>query len=271
MDKLSRLAELIDAPAAGLPWGFFDVSTGYDPAAYSLMVFEPTIWTKTCLSLFTFSGAHTIRGEGKFTVVEIAAKFRAKLPPGDYPYPIWHTSRSWQSFVRTEAILLVFSGEELLAALGKSAPNAAEGEEAPPKWDGRWTWSDGLGRPQPRGATFAFAFSDENPELGAVSAAYSALEPKLRAYNCLSCHWPDNTAEARRQVVLGYPTHALAVYESLVPLLQRKDLKVDDPHADRSGGIPDKAAREELIRLAEAFQAAADHAISYEVARRAVE
>jgi len=100
-ERLSRLHDLLDAAGERILWGGFDPASGYEPKANPVTEFTPVVWAKLYLSTFTFAGPYEVRREGRFAVLEIAARFRAGLDAGDYPYPFWHSTRKWQEYVDT--------------------------------------------------------------------------------------------------------------------------------------------------------------------------
>jgi hypothetical protein len=266
--RLAKLAELIDAPSSVILWGPFDPVTGYPPAAARGLRLDPLVWVRGYLSLFSFSGTFKVRAEGRYTVLELPARFRARLPAGDYPYPFWHDPAQWAALTRVSGVELVFDQDELLAAYYKGG---AEPEPLSERtWDGLWTWTDKSGRAQPRVSTFGYLLSKENPDGAALGAAYEPLAQSLRARGCIECHRPDKGAGGPRLLPLDSPVHAVGARSSIAPLLERTDLPAGDPHGKHEGGLPEDAARAELIKLARAFEQAAEDALSYESARRAV-
>lgn len=266
-EKLAKLAEFIDSCEGVLLWSRFDPSKGYDPASYRGITFEPMAWVKVQLSTYMFTGEHDVRKVGDYTIVRLAARFRGGLDNGDYPFPIWHSQVDWQLHLGTKAIILVYKDEDWLSAMYEAEPSALQVDEK--KWDEKWEWIDSRGRSQPRASTFAYVLSVENPDARKLVAAYTPLRAKFQTYNCLSCHSPENPSNAAHLVLLAYPMYALAVRDTLPMLLTERAEKPGDPHADRADGIPDKEARKQLLRLAEAFKEAAANVLAYESARRA--
>ena len=259
------MPELIDSTGDRILWGGYDPAKGVDPAAYSLTEFSPVVWTKLYLSSFTFPGAYTVRQDGRFQVLEIQARFRDQLDPGDYPYPFWHSEKKWNAYVNTAALLLVFEKNELIAAYRKA--DAAANPPAARKWDGRWQWTDQSGQQQPRVALFSYLLSKDNPHAPTLDSAYRNLESAFRSQNCISCHAPDNPAKCDRLLLLDYPNQSLAARHSLIAILRGNKMPPDDPKSGRPAGIHDDAVLTDLIGLAEAFEKEADAALGYEAGK----
>jgi hypothetical protein len=221
------------------------------------------VWAKLYLSTFMFPGGYQVRKEGRFTVLEMAAQFRAGLDPGDYPYPFWHSPKKWQAYSNAEALLLVFERGTFIAAYRKAGPPRADGP-AVPEWDGRWRWTDDKGEPQPRVTLYSYLLSPENPHAASLDAAYRNLEARFRSENCLSCHAPDNVSQADHLFLLDFPNQALAARHSLVPILRGNKMPPADMSVDHPSGITDERTRADLISLATLFEREADAALEYE-------
>lgn len=270
-DKLASLPDLRAAMGDRIFWGGFDPQKGVDLKRYTLTDLNPFVWAKLYLSSFVFPGEYEVRREGRLTVVEVKAKFRDALDAGDYPYPFWHSAAKWRAYVDADALVLVFEQDKLLAALrrsGKGDPSKAA--PAPSKaWDGRWRWSDGAGREQPRVALFTYLFSPDNPALPRLEGAYRSLEEGFRKNNCSGCHAPDNLAKSKTILLLSYPNQALAARRSLVDVLRQNSMPPADPTKGAEVGVRDEAALREILALAEQFEREADAALAFEEARAA--
>ncbi|HEV7669619.1 MAG TPA: hypothetical protein VGS22_13930 [Thermoanaerobaculia bacterium] len=260
-EKLSRFEPLLTAASNRILWGGFDATKGYDPEAYTLTEFVPVVWAKLYLSTYTFPGTYSVRQEGKFRVAEVAAKFRNGLDSGDYPYPFWHSAKKWQAYVDTEALLLVFDQDRLIAAFRKAAPMTTVVEKP---WDGRWRWTDANGAEQPRVALYSYLFSKDNPEVANLETRYRKMEQAFREESCTSCHAPDNPAKANPLLLLNFPNQALAGRHLLVKILRDNEMPPADEKKGVKAGIHDEATRQALIELAKEFETAADAALAYE-------
>jgi hypothetical protein len=266
-ERLVRVKEFLDVADDEMLWGGFEAVKGYDPKAYRLTEFSPMVWAKLYLSTFMFTGGYQVSVQGRFTVIELAVKFRDGLDSGDYPYPFWHSQKKWDAYSNAVAVILVVEKDRLIAAYRKAGPPPA----TPPEdreWDGRWRWTGDDGGAEPRVALFSYFFSSDNPHAARLDATYRSLEAKFRAQNCMSCHAPDNTAQADRLVLLNYPNQALAARHSLAAILRGNKMPPADEVIDHPGGLTDEQARLDLISLANAFEQEADAALAFEQARK---
>jgi len=52
------------------------------------------------LSLFTFTGRQWVNEDPRehIKVIHIEAYFRNAMPPGEYPYPFWHSADKWNAY-----------------------------------------------------------------------------------------------------------------------------------------------------------------------------
>lgn len=250
-------------------WGGCDPEKGFDPKTYSLTKFDPVVWLKLYASTIMFTGESDVRQEGPLTILELKARFRSGLDPGDYPYPFWHTPKKWQAYLDLTSLALVFREDTIVAAY-RIAPNKASGVGVAadmPSWDGKWRWTDAKGEEQPRVALFSYVFSPDNPHREAVDQSYRRLEAKFRSQNCTACHAPDNKGKAKSLLLLNYPNQSLAARHSLVEVLKKNEMPPEDTTAKHAAGIADEAVRGELVGLAEAFVKQADAAIAFESRR----
>jgi mono/diheme cytochrome c family protein len=272
-DEAARKLSHFDALASTLGdvvlWGGYDAKKGYDPKGYTLTEFYAPTWVKLYLSTFMFSGTPVLAHEGDLDVVEVPAKFRGNLEPGDYPYPFWHSAEKWRAYKNTDAVVLVFRGEKIVAAYRKvgDAPSS-DGPERP--WDGQWKWTAADGSQQPRVALFTYLFSPENPKVAPLEAAYRSLEETFRGQNCTSCHAPDNKSKMKPLLLLNYPNQALAARHALVETLGYNLMPPEDKEKGTHEGIADPQVRQGLIDRAKAFEKAADDALAFEQERGAL-
>jgi hypothetical protein len=262
-ERLARFTELQDAIGEQILWGGFDPSKSYDPAEFKLSAFNSFVWSKLYLSTFMFTGPYFVHEEGPRTVLEVGARFRDRLDPGDFPYPFWHSAKKWQDYIDTQAVVLVFEGDHLVAGYRK-VEHAADQPPMDKPWDGRWHWDDASGEPQPRASLYTYLLSPENPHLHSLDKAYRDLEARFRAQDCLTCHSPDNTAKVSKLYMLNYPNQALAGRHVLLSVLAKDSMPPLDPDTGHAAGLHDEAARAELQRLAAVFEAEGDAALSYE-------
>ncbi len=264
-EKLSRLQDLLSAAGERILWGGFDLQRGYEPKANPLTEFSPLVWAKLYLSTFTFARPYEVRQEGRFTVLEIGARFRDGLDAGDYPYPFWHSPQKWQAYVDTQALLLVFERDRLVAAYRRRTPDTGHAVARP--WDSRWHWTDARGGEQPRVALFSYLLSADNPWLPTLDRTYRSLESEFRRNSCMSCHAPDNPAKANPLLLLDFPNQALVARHALVETLRRNEMPPADPPKGHGAGLASNAERQQLLDLATQFEQQADAALGFEQAR----
>lgn len=273
-EKLAECSDLINAAHGEILWGGYNPEQGYSPSAYRLHALSPVthfqltefnakVWAKLYLSTFMFPGGFEIRKEGSALVLELEAKFRGDLPPGDYPYPFWHSPNKWTAYVNVEKIAMVFEDGRLVSAL-RVSPNPESLKQIRRKWDAKWNWVDEEGKAQPRVALFDYLFSKENPHVAGLEASFRALEERFRANNCLSCHEPDNRGRINDLLLLNYPNQALVMRRTLVTVLEANEMPPGSLTAGEAKGIKDRGVREELIKLAREFEKQADAAMAYE-------
>lgn len=262
--RYGLVTELLDNADEHMMWGAFDAHKGVDPEANQLMQLPPLVWARAYLSCFEMTGTYTMRQEGEFGVLEMGARFRAGLPAGEYPHPIWHSGEEWYSYTGTSAIVMAFYHGSFVAAYRK--PGADVGA-ASPLWDRKWVWKDESGE-QPRGAQVSVSLSTSNPHARDVELAYRKLEPMLTAQKCFTCHTPDNPAGASVLVLLRYPAQAMAAKDALAAVLRENSMPPENAAANTAEGIADERARQEMIEAADAWGKLVHQAMEFEKALR---
>ena len=265
---LGRLDLLLNACEDRVLWGIHDPATPIDPGQIMAAEFTPLVMAKLYLSLFTFPGVFETRRDGDYTVVEIAAHFRAALPLGDYPHPVWHSPDEWDAYAGTSALQLVFNGDKLSAVYIKKPADHAAAKQ--PVWDEHWHWNDAAGAPQPRVTEYAYLFSPDNPNIQPLATAYRRVQGALRAQGCLACHSPDNKHQAPVLMLLGYPNQALTVHHALPAILRENAMPPGDLRHGKLPGIANEPARREFIDLAQDFERVAEAAMLFESDARGV-
>lgn len=266
--KLVGCQDFLTAIGERLLWGGCEPVKGYDPRTYSLTEFDPLVWLKLYGSTLMFTGEHEVKTNGPFSVLELKAKFRSNLDPGDYPYPFWHSAKKWQAYVDLASLCVVFREDKIVAVyrVAKSDPTKPPVER---KWDGKWQWTDAEGKQQPRVALFSYMFGADNPHRANVDDAYRRLESRFRAHDCTSCHSPDNAGKAKALLLLNYPNQSLFARHKLLETLKANDMPPEDTAKDKPAGIGDTAQRKELLQLAQTFVKEADAAVAFESSRKA--
>jgi len=74
----------------------------------NLTQFGPDVLTGMYLPLFMFTGKQQVTYDTreKLYRVELGARFRNRLQPGQFPYPFWHEDEKWTTYENANAILL---------------------------------------------------------------------------------------------------------------------------------------------------------------------
>jgi hypothetical protein len=116
--KLVECRDFLSAVGGRLLWGGCEPVQGYDPTTYSLTEFDPLVWLKLYGSTLMFTGEHEVKTAGPFSVLELKARFRSHLDPGDYPYPFWHSAEKWQAYLDLASLCVVFQDEKIIAVYG---------------------------------------------------------------------------------------------------------------------------------------------------------
>jgi hypothetical protein len=145
---LSKITLLNDATLDdSLRWG--GVSQGdFNPAHNSLRLLNSLVRRKLYLSLFAFTGEHSIEVlPDESRLLRLGAKLRP-LAASEYPYPFWHSAAKWRSYQQASQVALLFKGGKLLAGYRNSQvdPNKPVIDR---NWSGFWT-TDDAGNLQPR-------------------------------------------------------------------------------------------------------------------------
>lgn len=265
--KLAGCRDFITATGERVLWGGCDPVKGFDPKTYTLTEFDPLVWLKLYASTIMFTGEHEVRMEGPYSVLEMKAKFRSNLDPGDYPYPFWHSAKKWQAYLDLASLCVVFEGDKIVATYRVAKSDPAK----PPiqrEWDGKWHWTDADGKAQPRVSLFSYVFAADNPHRAGVEEAYRQLEARFRAQDCTSCHAPDNAGKAKELLLLNFPNQSLVSRHKLVQMLTEKKMPPEDTEKNHPAGIAEDTVRTELVRLAETFVKAADAAAAFESSRQ---
>lgn len=265
-ERLGALSDLLDHAEFHVLWTAFDPAKGIDLDSNKFLQFNPLVWAKTYLSMFMFTGKHEVRKDGDSIVIELEARFRGGLPPGDFAHVLWFTPESWNAYAMTESVLIVISEGKIGSAFYKAGKTPSK-FTAPP-WKERWRWSDDKGIAQPRVSSYSYLFSPNNPHTGALDKSYNAMLTGLDAHKCFACHSPDNKANADLLVMLRYPNQALAARHALAAVLREETMPPGDIRRGVQSGIHDEKARKEMIKQADEFDKQAEAALKFETERR---
>src|SRR5207245_10408424 len=78
--------------AARLLWGRRNQDAGAALKDTNLTQFAPDVFAGLYLSLFMFSGEHSVEyvERERMYLIQLKSAFRNRLPPGQFPYPFWH-------------------------------------------------------------------------------------------------------------------------------------------------------------------------------------
>lgn len=264
-NRLAELHALLESAEFHVLWTEFEPAKGIDLESNKFLQLNPLVWAKVYLSMFMFTGKHEVRKDGDSTVIELEARFRGGLPPGDFAHVLWFTPESWNAYAMTESVLIVISEGKVGSAFYK-AGKAPSKFTAPP-WKERWRWNDDKGIAQPRVSSFSYLFSPGNPHTVALDKSYTAMLTGLDAHKCFACHSPDNKANADLLVMLRYPNQALAARHALAAVLREETMPPGDIRRGVPAGIHDEKARRELIRKADEFDKQAEAALKFETER----
>ena len=210
------------------------------------------------LPLFSFSGRWSM-DEDHWThtpIIRVEVSFRNALPPGDYPYPFWHSAAKWMAYEKANELCFYLDEQGLAflvtrASAGSDAWREPYALVTPPAFDGAWLWRDAEGTAQPHVSLFSDRYDSANPFLHDLDAAYRDFAVRLRDEFCLECHTPVNTAKADRLVLLQTPLHAAAEIDDVIKALQSQEMPQDDLGLRKAIPAERRAA---LLSAAQAFR-----------------
>jgi len=239
----------------------------------NLTQFAPDVIAGLYLSLFMFSGEHTLEyvDRERMYLIRLQVGFRNRLAPGQFPYPFWHDEAKWGVYQAANSVLLWVNPKTAKIVIGQFTERGAGSavlstEPITHKFDGKWMWTDKDGRIQPQVTLFDGLFRDENPYLSKLDVAYRTLALRMRDAQCESCHMPHNPTSMRRLVLMHTPAHAAgeiarmmkAVREDRMPLGETGIEQPLDPALKRalleSGGD-----FEALVRVAKEWESERRH------------
>ena len=227
------------------------------------------------LSLFTFTGRQSVDKETRehIKVIHIEAYFRNAVPPGEYPYPFWHSADKWNAYETANELkfYLTPAGQVFVVTRSQGGSEAARGpytHVTPPAFDGHWQWTDSWGHLQPRVSLFSNKYSTANPFLPSLDNAYRNFATDARKATCLECHAPDNQAEMDHLVLLQTPMHASGEIDRVIKEVRNGEMPRDDVGLRKE---IDPKLRADILRTAEEFRRALAEADQWEAKRRATE
>src|SRR5215510_8788964 len=183
--------------APRLLWGRRHQDAGAMLKETNLTQFAPDVIAGLYLSLFMFSGEHTLEyvDRERMYLMRLQAGFRNRLAPGQFPYPFWHDESKWGVYQATNSVLLWVDPKTAKIVIGQftargSGSTVVSTEPVKPKFDGKWMWVDKDGRIQPEVTLFDGLFRQDNPYLAKLDSAYSTLARRMRHAQCGGCHMP---------------------------------------------------------------------------------
>ena len=229
----------------------------------NLTQFAPDVLSGMYVSLFMFNGKHTVefdKTEGLYRVA-VETAFRNRLAPGQFPYPFWHDDNKWTTYQGANQITFWVDHNSIKVRFGQftnKGPHAsiiAIEPLAPPKFDGKWQWTDDKGVTQPVVTVFDGLYSPKNPKLAPLDLAYKDLALKLRDGQCDSCHVPNNPDKMKKLVLLQSPAHAAGEIKRLLKAVKDDKMPLDDFGIEKALHPETKQA---LLESAVRFDAALD-------------
>ena len=222
------------------------------------------------LSLFVYTGKWSVGMDAREHVPFIAleAYFRNAMPPGEYPYPFWHSAAKWNAYETANELkfYLDHDGKVFVVTRSQNGSEAARGPYAhvtPPAFDGNWQWQDASGHVQPHASLFSNRYSTANPYLPALDNSYRAFALQARQATCLNCHTPENKADMTHLVLLQTPVHASGEIDDVLKQVRNGDMPQDDLGL-KADIKPDLRAA--LLKTGEAFRQELHLADQWEVA-----
>ena len=233
--------------------------------------FQKDVFQLMYLPLFAFSGEWAVSHDDRddVDVIRVGAVFRNQLPPGEYPYPFWHSTEKWADYEAAHGINF-YVGSDGLVVL---ATRAHEGSDAgrvnythrqPPAFDGKWQWVDEAGKVEPFASLFTNKYRRDNPFLPELDESYRTFALAIRDGSCIKCHAPNNRSEMDQLVLLQTPVHAAAEINDVLKVVRAGDM----PRNDFGLKKPlDPQLREAILTYGEQFRAMLEKADQWEATR----
>jgi hypothetical protein len=267
----TALRAMVDLPLAEtIAWGADQPNLRL--ARKQLTNFHGEILRALYLSLFWFDGTWTIAHDERddVDVIRVGAYFRNRMPPGEFPYPFWHSAAKWADYERANQINFYIDpdGSVFAATRGTGGNEAGRGEklvhQEPPAFEGRWQWTDDNGQLQPKASLFSNKYSAGNPFLEPLDQAYRSFALQMREGTCIRCHTPNNRAGTDRLLLLQTPAHAASAINDVLKAVRNGDMPQNDWGAKKS---LDPQLRAALLSAGEAFSRMLAEADQWEAGR----
>jgi hypothetical protein len=240
-------------------------------AKKQLTHFRPGIFQLMYLSLFTFAGHWSVETDGHdhVGVIHIEAYFRNAMPPGEFPYPFWHSADKWNAYESANELkfYLNHKGQVFVVTRSVGGSEANRGPFAhmtPPAFDGHWQWTDEHGNLQPHASLFSNRYSPANPYLQPLDKAYRDFATEARKGACLECHAPNNEANMEHLVLLQTPLHAAGEIDRVLKEVKDGEMPRDDLGLRKE---IDPMLRAAILRTGTQFQQTLANADEWEAER----
>jgi hypothetical protein len=235
----------------------------------NLTQFGTDVLTGMYMPLFMFNGKYDIKyvEREKLYRIELGAAFRNRLPPGQFPYPFWHSDEKWATYEAANAVYLWVPPQAKNITHAQFSPRGTLGPDVDRQsvkhtFDGKWMWTDENGQEQPKVTLFDGQFRRDNPYIQKLDTAYKELALSLRDGQCMSCHVPNNPYKTKRLVLLQTPAHAASEIGRVLKVVNagRMPLNefsgVEEPLADEIKGplLARAQTFESLVRYAKQWE-----------------
>jgi len=202
--------------APRLLWGRRNQDAGAALKDTNLTQFAPDVFAGLYVSLFMFSGEHSVEyvQRERLYLIRLQSAFRNRLPPGQFPYPFWHDEAKWGVYQAANCILLWVdpkTAKDRRRAIHRARRPRQRGRRhaTPEPQIRRQLDVDGQGgphqprshalrRPVPAGQPLSAKARLHLPDPGAADAR--------RAMRKL--HMPHNPYPMRRLLIMHTPAHA---------------------------------------------------------------
>ncbi len=239
----------------------------------NLTQFAPDVFAGLYLSLFRFSGEHSVEyvQRERLYLIRLQSAFRNRLPPGQFPYPFWHDEAKWGVYQATNCVLLWVDPKTARIVIGQFTERGELGsavvaaQPLSPKFDGNWMWMDREGRIQPRVTLFDGLFRQDNPYLPKLDFTYRTLALRMRDAQCENCHVPNNPLPMRRLVIMHTPAHAAGEIGRLMKAVREDRMPLDETGIEQP---LEPALKRALLESGSAFEALVKAAKEWEAAQR---
>lgn len=259
--------------APRLLWGRRHQDAGATLKETNLTQFAPDVIAGLYLSLFMFSGEHSLEyvDRERMYLIRLRAGFRNRLAPGQFPYPFWHDEAKWGVYQAANSVLLWVNPKTAKIVIGQftergAGSAVASTEPITHKFDGKWMWVDKDGRIQPQVTLFDGLFRQDNPYLAKLDDAYRTLALRMRDAQCESCHMPHNPTAMRRLVLMHTPAHAAGEIARMMKAVREDRMPLDETGIEQPLNPALKRALldaggefEMLVRAAKDWEAARRH------------